>query len=446
MRQDTGGTAAGRAPAGRWPSVEPGSPGSEAVAAIQLAFDRQAQRLRTVFRLALVALMSLVVLVDTPRSEWPAQFTLIGVYALLAVAAWWTWLRRPDRVEDIRRVSPMAVVDLAAVTVIQFLSVGSYLSLGLLAFLPFLAATHPGRRAVLLLFAGITASGAVLSDSAFREQLSPGQAAAILAMLALLCVVAVVVSQVQQGRLEKVAALTVSRSILLENVVSAESRERRTVAESVHDGPLQTVLAARQDLGQARKDPDGGARFVERAYQLLGDVSRDLRQVSVTLHPEVLEEAGLAAAVRSLARTTAERAGLELVCEVDHPRRYASDPVLFAVVRELLGNVARHARASEVRVGLRDTGSAVVLEVRDDGVGVDPGLLAGRLAEGHIGLASQRTRVEALGGVMELLPVRQGTWVRVTVPVPDRGADPERETAGSDGTRSPASGASDAAR
>ncbi|WP_185921694.1 sensor histidine kinase [Streptomyces sp. WAC06614] len=437
MRHDAGGPG-GQAPAGQWPPVDPGSPGGKAVAAIFLDFDRRAQRLRSAFRLVLVAVMGLVAWTGTPSDEWPAQFALVGAYGLLSLVTLGRAWARPEVARSIPGAAPSAfvVVDVAAVTVIQFLSVGSYLSLGLLAFLPFLTATQPGRQALLLSVAAIAASGAVLSDPAFREQLGPGEAAAIVAMLGLLCVVAVVVSQVQQRRLAKVAALTVSRSLLLEDVVSAEARERRAVSESVHDGPLQTVLAARQDLGQARKAPDGGPQLVERAYGLLGDVARDLRQVSVTLHPEVLEEAGLAAAVRSLARTTAERAGLTLECTAELPHRYAFDPMLFATARELLGNVARHARATRLRVALRDTGTAVILEVQDDGVGLDPGLLSGRLAEGHIGLASQRTRVEALGGTMELLPVERGTRVRVTVPVTDRPASSDR-AAGAPATEAP---------
>lgn len=425
MRQDASKKAA-REPARYGPPAESGTPGGRAVVAIHLEFDRQAGRLRSVFRLLLVAVMALVVWADTPRFEWPPQFALIGAYGLLALVSWWTG-RHPSA-RRTRRKYPMAVVDVAAITVLQFLSVGSYLSLGLLALLPFLTATHPGRQSLLLSLAAIVASGAVLSDSAFRDQLSPAEAAAILAMLCLLCAAAVAVSRVQQRRLAKVAALTISRSILLEDVVSAEARERRAVAESVHDGPLQTVLAARQDLGQARKAEDGGLRFVERAYELLGDVSRDLRQVSVTLHPDVLEEAGLAAAVRTLGHTTSERAGVVMRYELDQPRRHPSDTALFGVARELLGNVAKHARAENVRVALRDTGTEVILEVQDDGVGTDPDLLAGRLAEGHIGLASQRARVEALGGGMELLPTERGTWVRVTVPVsadrPEAGLDP----------------------
>lgn len=404
--------------------------GADAVAAIHLAFDEQAQRLRSILRLGLVAVMALVAWAGTPPDQWPAQFALVGVYGLLAAGTWWMWRHRPGRARRIRDVAPMAIVDVAAVCALQFLSIGSYLSLGLLAFLPFFTATHPGRKALLLSLAAIAGGGAVLSDPAFRKELGTGQGVTILAMLVLLCVVAIAVSRVQERRLASVAALTVSRSVLLEDVVSAESRERRAVAESVHDGPLQTVLAVRQDLGQARKAADGGPAFVDRAFELLVDVERELRQVSVTLHPSVLEEAGLAAAVRTLAETAAERAGVTVDYELERPRRTPADPMLFGAARELLGNVVRHARATHVRVGLRDTGTAVILEVQDDGVGVDVDLIADRLAAGHIGMASQRARIEALGGRMELLPVERGTWVRVTVPVDRSGArdqEPDRD-------------------
>ncbi|MFF3019377.1 ATP-binding protein [Streptomyces sp. NPDC057939] len=400
--------------------MAPDAPGADAVADIFLDFDRQAQRLRSIFRLALVGVMALVAWAGTPPDQWPAQFALVGAYGLVSLFTWWMWRHRPERAQRIRRLAPMAIVDVAAVSALQFLSIGSYLSLGLLAFLPFFTATHPGRRALLLSVAAIAAGGSVLTDSAFRRELSGAEGLTLLAMLILLCVVAMAVSRVQDRRLERVAALTISRSILLRDVVSAEARERRTVAECVHDGPLQTVLAVRQDLGQARKAPDGAPALLERAFELLGDVSQELRQVSVTLHPSVLEQAGLAAAVRSLARTTEKRTGIAVECDLDHPRRHGFDPVVFGLARELLANVERHSGAEHVRVGLRDTGAAVILEVRDDGVGMDEEVRADRLAEGHIGLASQRARVEALGGRMELVPTERGTWVRVTLPEPER--------------------------
>jgi two-component system NarL family sensor kinase len=61
----------------------------------------------------------------------------------------------------------------------------------------------------------------------------------------------------------------------------------------------------------------------------------------------------------------------------------------------------------------------VTLEVRDDGVGIDPAVVSRRVAEGHIGLASQRSRIESLRGTWEFRPVEQGTSVRVRLPLRD---------------------------
>ncbi|MEU6704992.1 sensor histidine kinase [Streptomyces wuyuanensis] len=428
---------------GRWPPVTPGTPGGDAVARIYLDFDRQAQRLRGILRLCLAAVMTLVVLAATSPDQWPAQFALVGAYAAVSVFAWWLFAYRPQQAYRLRPLAPMAIVDVGVVCALQFLSQGSYLSLGLLAFLPFFTATQAGRRAAVLSVASIAAGAAALvTDPLLRSQVRPGSAFALLAMLALLCVVSYTVSRVQERRLASIAELTISRSVLLTDVITAEERERRSVAEAIHDGALQTLLAARQDLRQALKNPDDTAS-VRRAHELLGDVSRELRQASVTLHPSVLEQSGLAAALKSMARSFSERIGVPVECTARYPRRLPDDVTLFGVARELLNNVARHAHAQRVAVDLTDEGDTVSLEVRDDGVGVDPAALRRRLAEGHIGLASHRARVEALAGTMEFLPVERGTRVLVRLPVPgSRPADrpPDESAAGNDARTSPADG------
>ena len=71
-------------------------------------------------------------------------------------------------------------------------------------------------------------------------------------MLALLCLCSYTVSRVQQRRLASIAELTASRSPLLADVMTAEERERRRIAEALHDGALQTVLAAKQDLREPK--------------------------------------------------------------------------------------------------------------------------------------------------------------------------------------------------
>ena len=303
--------------------------GSEAVREIFLKFDRQTQRQRSILRIALVCVMVLAVCSGTARSEWPAQFALVAVYGSLSIVAAWMWTRHPQRARKLRAVEPMVPVDVAAICTLPFLSTGSYLVLGLLAFLPFFIATQTGRRAAVMSVAAIIGGGlAVLADPVFREQLPVLAMVTLLTMLALLCLCSYTVSRVQQRRLAGIAELTASRSLLLADVMSAEERERRRIAETLHDGALQTVLAAKQDLRDAIRG-NGDMTGVARASELLADVSADLRQVTRELHPSVLDEAGLAAAVQTLTQTFTERTGVAVetssdpVCTLDTACRRA---------------------------------------------------------------------------------------------------------------------------
>ncbi len=200
--------------------------------------------------------------------------------------------------------------------------------------------------------------------------------------------------------------------------MTAEERECRRIADTLHDGALQTVLAAKQDLCDVlrHKTNEPG---VARASELLADVSRDLRHVTRELHPSVLDEAGLAVAVQALAQAFTERPSIPVDCAVDYPDRHPDDATLYGIACELLGNVARHANAHHVWLRLRDDSEVATLEVRDEGVGMDPDVIAHRLTEGHIGLASHRARIETLRGRVDFLPVEHGTSIRVHLPVRD---------------------------
>jgi two-component system NarL family sensor kinase len=134
----------------------------------------------------------------------------------------------------------------------------------------------------------------------------------------------------------------------------------------------------------------------------------------------VLHEVGLASAVSELATREAARSHATLEVEVaGWPRRRTRlDDLLFITARELLTNVTKHAGASHIAVTLRSEGGSARLSVVDDGVGVDGTQLSGRLAEGHIGLATMRTRVTAAGGTLSIEPASsRGTSVTVAVPL-----------------------------
>jgi two-component system NarL family sensor kinase len=260
-----------------------------------------------------------------------------------------------------------------------------------------------------------TANGEPWASLLLRTLVMAGVGAACLAL-----------STIQRSRVTTIGRLVRSRTALLAELGALEARERRALSEQLHDGALQYVLAARQDLDDARDT--GSPEAFDRIEEALRESSRLLRSTVAELHPAVLERAGLPAALRDAVRTTAARAGLEADLDLDgwaDDLRTPVDGLLYRTARELLGNVAKHARAGRLVVTLGRVDGAARLTVVDDGVGVgvdgtvavDPGH---RLGEGHIGLASHALRVEAAGGTFTVAPgATRGTVATVELPLPD---------------------------
>ena len=212
------------------------------------------------------------------------------------------------------------------------------------------------------------------------------------------------------------AWLSALREELLAQTMTASEVLQRRISESIHDGPLQDVLAARQELVELDTALPGDER-VERALAGLQIASEQLRQATFELHPAVLEQVGLGAAVEQLAAYTARRSGIEVTTDIDYPIRNEIDTIMFGAARELLSNVVHHSRAQHASVTLGITDGTCVLDVADDGVGVNDEEMARRLGEGHIGLASHRTRVDAAGGVFVFLDTPSGTHACVELPL-----------------------------
>ena len=127
-------------------------------------------------------------------------------------------------------------------------------------------------------------------------------------------VAAIGLSRIQRSRVAAIAELVADRTQLLTELMTVTDTERRRMAEDLHDNALQYVLAARFDLEDARETAEPAA--FERLDQALTQSAQLLRTTVSELHPAVLEQSGLAAAVSGLARTAAGRAGLELDLDV----------------------------------------------------------------------------------------------------------------------------------
>lgn len=211
--------------------------------------------------------------------------------------------------------------------------------------------------------------------------------------------------------------LALQRRRLTQEALESRDRERRRLADLVHDDVLQYLLFARQEcaaLANVATEP-----AVARLRQSLDEATKLLRDAVSDLHPVTLARVGLRSTLTSLAREYAERGGLEVTVRVAENCPPVHDQLVVSAVRELLTNAVKHARASAVDVVVRaDAGLAV--EVSDDGVGLDPLVLRESVAAGHIGLASLIERFEALGGrgYLETAWNGRGTRVRLALPLP----------------------------
>jgi two-component system NarL family sensor kinase len=213
---------------------------------------------------------------------------------------------------------------------------------------------------------------------------------------------------------ERVASLERERATLAAQVLEAEERERARVAQALHDEALQSLLAAHQDLIEAAP----GRAQVMRAHEIMGHAIERVRDAVTALHPVILEQRGLEAALEAVCADAEHQGEFSSELQVDPAAAGASDGLVFSVARELIINAARHAKARHVRVTVTRPGDEVVLEVSDDGTGIEASRPQTALAEGHVGLASVRQRLGAIGGSLELAtPPGGGTRAVARVPL-----------------------------
>jgi PAS domain S-box-containing protein len=209
----------------------------------------------------------------------------------------------------------------------------------------------------------------------------------------------------------------------------AREAERTRIARELHDELGQALTGLKMDLSWVRPrlpdDPALRARL-SAMLELTDATVAVVRRISGELRPGVLDDLGLAAAMRWQGRQFEQRAGVRVLVEAaDAPQL---DPeratALFRIFQETLTNVARHAAATAVHVRLAEDDGAVVLEVADDGRGITTDQARGRT--GSLGVIGMRERAEAWGGsVTFAAEPGRGTTVTVRIPTP-AGAAPDR--------------------
>lgn len=202
--------------------------------------------------------------------------------------------------------------------------------------------------------------------------------------------------------------------------------ERRRIARDLHDGAAQLVGAARLEVERLRRAFRSGA-LREADFETLGarldEAWAELRGTLVALRAPALREASLGAALRAAVADFSQRTGIRARFEErgeGPPLSSGIEDQLYAIAREALENVARHAGARSVAVALARGARAVSLSVEDDG----RGFVAGA-RPGGFGVAGIRERAALAGGEARISSRRgRGTRVEVTIPLPRRPRKP----------------------
>ena len=208
------------------------------------------------------------------------------------------------------------------------------------------------------------------------------------------------------------------------SVLRVQEDERRRLARDLHDGIGQNLTALKHRLaqiGDALPEELKALRAsLDDAVTLCSDTLDDTRQLSRLLRPPILDDLGLEPALRWLARSLGEAAGIAIAVEIEPTPSLDGElqTLLFRITQEALNNVVKHAGAHSVLVHLVERGGRLQLQIVDDGCGFDP---EPAQAVGGIGLGGIRERLQLFNGQLELRSAAgHGTRLRALVPLDGR--------------------------
>ncbi|MFC1941777.1 HAMP domain-containing protein [Chloroflexota bacterium] len=213
---------------------------------------------------------------------------------------------------------------------------------------------------------------------------------------------------------------------VLERLISAQEEERRRIARELHDAASQSLAAVALNLETIANDlpekyhdtRERLALLKEQAIETMGSI----RELALELRPAILDDLGLARAIKSYAKDYLGKRGIDINVNVNGSGQKLpaySETMLFRIAQEALTNIVKHAEASQVNVELSFNASNAIMRVEDNGKGFDSkSLLNGANLRQSVGVYSMSERAMLLGGTFKIeSEVGKGTFIYVEIPL-----------------------------
>lgn len=230
-----------------------------------------------------------------------------------------------------------------------------------------------------------------------------------------------------QERTADLDSVNCSLRELSARLMQLQDDERRRIARELHDSVGQTLAALSMNLSTVRADVERLARTavaLTDSESLVRSMVTEVRTISHLLHPPLLDELGLASALRWYVGGFSQRSNIrvELDMSEDFGRLPAEmETAIFRVVQECLTNIHRHSGSPVARIRVRHREREALVEVEDKGKGIPPRKLKEMAAAGTpgVGMRGMQERIRQLGGTLEIRSGDEGTLVIVRLPVGD---------------------------
>lgn len=197
----------------------------------------------------------------------------------------------------------------------------------------------------------------------------------------------------------------------------ATAKERNRLARELHDSVAQTLYGLTLQAEAANRKLKAGqtdevAEYLLEIRDSAQQTLQETRLLIFELRPPILEQEGLASALRARLEFVESRSGLKTQIQLQEVKHLSAgiEAGLYGISNEALNNILKHARASEIKVSLKKESNKAVLEIQDNGVGFDI-----NAAAGGMGLSGMKERAEGFGGDMQIKSGPSGTTIRVEV-------------------------------